>query len=47
MISAEMLFTQFSQKYFAYREPFNLKMSSYQYRDPNVKNKMLSRPFYI
>ena len=24
----------------------NIKMSSYQYRDPHVKDKMVSRPFY-
>ena len=25
---------------------FNIKMSSYQYRDPHVKDKTVSRPFY-
>ena len=25
----------------------NMKMLSYQYRDPNVKDKMVSRPSYL
>ena len=29
------------------RACLNIKMSSYQYRDPHVKNKMVSRPSYL